>query len=225
MPDSAPSLPAIGTEKLIGNAGGFDVVVKVQGPAGQTTPLQVICLFENSNPQDIYQSPPALPAALNGLVHVDQALHGLLTDLRQSNRFRGDALETLLLVPPAATISAQRLLLIGLGSRAAATQNTATLMHQVALTGMREALRLEVSSYSHAVDLQDGGFPVLPVDITHAVLAGTLEAYRTQQYLAAQQAAPTPLVKQFTLLTGPATFALATTGATSFLQSLKQENQ
>lgn len=201
------------------------MLVKVQGPADQATPLQVICLFESTNSQDIYQSPPALPAALNGLVHVDQALHGLLTDLRQSGRFRGDALETLLLAPPVASIKAHLLLLIGLGNRVAANQNTVTLMQQVSLTGMREALRLGVPSYSHAVDLQDGGFPVVPVDITHAVLTGILEAYRTQQYLAAQQASPAPLLKQFTLLTGPATYASAVKKAATFLRSYSVEQE
>jgi hypothetical protein len=223
MPDSSHPLPALGTETMVGQASGLDLLVRVQGPADQATPLQVICLFENTNPQDIYQSPPALPAALNGLVHVDQALHGLLTELRQSGRFRGFALETLLLLPPAGTLKAPQLLLIGLGSRAAAQQNMAALMHQVGLTGMREALRLAVPSYSHAANLQDGGLGVVPADITQAVLAGTLEAYRTQHYLAARQAAPEPLVRQFTMLTGPATFALAGEGVTAFLQNYSTE--
>jgi hypothetical protein len=40
----------------------------VQGPSGQETPLQVACLFEYVE-GDI-TTPPALPAALNGMLHL-----------------------------------------------------------------------------------------------------------------------------------------------------------
>lgn len=212
---AAAPLPAVGTEQLAGQATGLAVLVKAQGPASQPTPLQVICLFDNSNPQDIYQSPPALPAARNGLVHVDQALGGQLTELRRAGHFRGYPLETLLLRPPAGTVPAARLLLVGLGSRAAAT-NLESLMEQVGLTAMREALHLGVVSYSFAANVQDGGLAVVPASLARALLTGTFAAYRTQQYLAARQLGPPPTVRQLTMLAGPPTFAHAVAGVEQF---------
>lgn len=52
-----------------------------------------------------------------GMVHVDEALHGLISELRKTNKFEGKFLETLLIVPPTNTISAKKLMLIGLGNR------------------------------------------------------------------------------------------------------------
>jgi hypothetical protein len=54
-----------------------------------------------------------LPAG--GLLHLDQALGGTLTSLRRSGHFRADAMETLLLDRPPATIHARSVLVIGLG--------------------------------------------------------------------------------------------------------------
>lgn len=212
-------LPAVGAEHLAGQADGLAVLVKAQGPASQPTPLQVICLFDNSNPQDIYQSPPALPADRNGLVHVDQALGGQLTALRQTGHFRGQALETLLLTLPANILPATRLLLVGLGNRAAAATGLEPLMEQVGLTAMREALRLGVASYSFAANVQDGGLTVVPANIAHALLTGTFAAYRTQQYLADSQLGQPPTVRQLTLLAGPPTFVHAVAGVEQFFSN------
>jgi hypothetical protein len=216
---SSETLPAVGTEQLAGQALGLAVLVKAQGPAGQATPLQVICVFDNSNPQDIYQSPPALPADRNGLVHVDQALGGQLTALRRAGHFGGQPLETLLLMPPAGTLPAARLLLVGLGSRVAAATTLAPLMERVGLVALRAAELLGVSSYSFAADVQDGGLTGVAVDIAHAVLTGTFSAYRTQQYLAAQGLGAPPVVRQHTLLAGPPTFAHAVAGMEGFFRS------
>ncbi|TDN36777.1 hypothetical protein A8B98_07240 [Hymenobacter sp. UV11] len=208
----------MGTEQLAGQADGLAVLVKAQGPASQPTPLQVICLFDSSNPQDIYQSPPALPAARNGLVHVDQALGGQLTALRRAGHFRGLPVETLLLTPPAGTMPATRLLLLGLGSRAIAATSLESLLEQVGLTAMREALRLGVASYSFAANVQDGGLTVVPAPVTQALLTGTFAAYRTQQYVAAHQLGPPPTVRQLTMLAGPPTFAHAVAGVEQFFR-------
>ena len=70
----------------------------MQSPSAQETPLQIVCLFEYTE-GDIFNSPPALPKELNGMVHVDEALHGLITELRKTNKFEGKFLETLLDYP------------------------------------------------------------------------------------------------------------------------------
>jgi hypothetical protein len=208
---AAPAV--VGTEAKVGQVDGLAVVVKVQGPSTQETPLQVACLFEYVE-GDIFKAPPALPAAVNGMVHLDQALHGLVTDLRKSGKFGGHALETLLIVPPKGTIPAERLLLIGLGDRKTFTP---TLMRQVGAVGMREALRLGVRSYSHASDLKDGGIEAPVAEVADAVLGGAFDALRAQRYLSEKGASPAPSVHQLTLLAGPAFFADTTATARQLL--------
>ncbi|WP_210519717.1 M17 family peptidase N-terminal domain-containing protein [Hymenobacter terricola] len=213
---AAPPPVAAGTEKAVGQAGGVAVRVKVQGPSEQETPLQVVCVFEY-NADDIYRSPPALPAALNGLVHVDQALGGLLTELRRSGRFHGYEMETLLLETPPGSVKARQLLLVGLGDRHRI--DFSSTMHKVGLVGMREALRLGVASYSHSSDLKDAGLDSPAGDVVRAVLEGALEAYRTQQFLAGRNAARPPSVQQLTLLAGPSFFAPSAEAAAKFVAS------
>ena len=207
---------AVGTEAKPGQLDGLTVVVKVQGPATQQTPLQVACLFEYVE-GDIFKSPPALPAAVNGMVHLDQALHGLVTDLRKSGKFAGHALETLLVAPPKGTIPAGRLLLIGLGDRKTFTP---ALMRQVGAVGMREALRLGVTSYSQASDLKDAGIDSPTAEVADALLTGAIDALRTQRFLVEKEASPAPSVRTLTLLTGPAFFADTTAAAGKLLRQL-----
>ena len=76
--------PAIGTKEIVARVDGIEIEVIVQSPSAQVTPLQIVCLFEYTE-GDIFNSPPALPRELNGMLHVDEALHGLITDLRKTN--------------------------------------------------------------------------------------------------------------------------------------------
>ena len=147
------TLPAVGTKEILGKVDGINIEVIVQSPSAQETPLQIVCLFEYTE-GDIFNSPPALPKELNGMLHVDEAFHGLITELRKTNKFEGKALETLLIIPSANTIPAKKLLIIGLGNR---NDFKPEMMRLVGVTGMREALRLGVTSYSHASDLKDAG--------------------------------------------------------------------
>lgn len=199
---ASKTLPALKTSETIGKVEGLDVEVVVQSPSAQETPLQIVCLFEYVE-GDIFNSPPALPKELNGIVHVDQALHGLITELRQTNKFEGKLLETLLIIPPPNTITAKKLLLIGLGSR---KYFKPEMMRLVGITGMREALRLEVPSYSHASDLKDAGYSSPTAEIAGYVIQGALEALQTQQYLKKHNAASTSSVTKISLLSGPAYF-------------------
>lgn len=199
--DAAIVLPQVGTVESIGKK-GVEVEVKVQSPSAQETPLQIICLFEYTE-GDIFNSPPALPKELNGLVHVDEALGGLITEIRKKNQFEGKALETLLIKPPANSIPAKKLLLIGLGSR---NDFKPENMRMVGVVGMREALRLGVPSYSHASDLKDAGYSSPTAEVTGEVVKGALEAYQTQKDLEAKGMADPVSVTKITLLSGPAFF-------------------
>ena len=199
--DAAKTTP-VGTSEVLGRANGVAIEIKVQSPSSQRTPLQIVCVFEYTA-GDIFNSPPALPRELNGVVHIDDALKGLITDLRKSGKFAGHACETLLLAPPTGTIPAQRLLLIGLGDR---NKFTAALMTDVGRVGMREALRLGVSSYSHASDLKDSGIDSPTGEVAQNVVKGALEAYETELYLRSKHASVTKPITKLTLLTGPAFF-------------------
>jgi hypothetical protein len=198
----AQDLPAIGTASIAGKAAGVAVEVKVMSPSAQVTPLQIACVFEYTE-GDI-TNPPALPAQLNGMLHLDEALHGIISELRKSGQFTGHAFETLLITPPPGTIPAKQLLLIGLGNR-----NTfnAQIMYTVGSIGMREALRLGVSAYTHASDIKDAGVDSPTAEVAENVVKGALDAYNTQLHLKEKKMSVfKPLVK-FTLLSGPAFYA------------------
>jgi len=208
------TLPSVGTTETAGISNGVTFEVTVQGPAGEETPLQIACLFEYLE-GDIYTSPPALSKELNGMVHVDEALSGLITDIRKSKKFEGKALETLLIVPPANTLKAQKLLLIGLGDRTTFQPET---MRLVGLVGMREALRLGVDSYAHASDLKDAGYSSPTADVAGYVVQGALEAYQTQSYLLSKNASDPLTVKKVTLLAGPAYLSDSVEGAKKIIE-------
>lgn len=198
----AATLPSVGDTATLGNIEGVAIEVVVQSPSAQETPLQIVCLFEYTE-GDIFNAPPALPKNLNGMVHVDEALNGLITDLRKTNRFEGKLLETLLIVPPPNSIKAKKLLLIGLGNR---NDFKAEIMRLVGITGMREALRLGVNSYSHASDLKDAGIDSPTAEVARNVVKGAMQAFSTQQYLNQKQASTPLTVTKLSILSGPSFF-------------------
>jgi hypothetical protein len=143
------------------------------------------------------------------LVHLDQALGGLITELRKTGKFAGHTLETLLITPPPGRISAKKLLLIGLGDR---NKFTPELILSVAGVGMQEALRLGVTQYAFATDLKDAGIDSPTALVAGYGVTGAVAAYRTQALLKTRgMAAFKPMVK-VTLLAGPSFFTVAGKG-------------
>ena len=197
-PNQPQSLPAIGSATILGKIDNVAIEAKVQSPSHQPTPLQIVCLFEYTE-GDIF-NPPALPAAANGMVHVDEAFHGIITELRKSGRFAGHALETLLITPPPGTVPAQKLLLIGLGNR---NEFTPELMTKVGRVGMREALRLRVNSYSHASDLKDAGVDSPTGLVAQNVIKGAFQAYEVELFLKSKHLTDFKPLTRVTLLSGP----------------------
>lgn len=218
-PQTSKILPSVGTKESVGKVDSVEIETLVQSPSAQDTLLQVICAFEYTE-GDIYKSPPALPKDLNGMVHLDEALHGLITDLRKTGKFEGKLLETLLITPSSNTIPAKKLLLIGLGNR---NDFKPEMMRLIGLTGMREALRLGVASYSHASDLKDAGISSPTADVAGYVVQGAIEAYRTQNYLVKQNASSPLTVTKITLLAGPAYFDDSKEGIKKVIESLSSK--
>lgn len=197
----------IGTTKVWGKVDGISIIGLVQGPSAAVAPLQVACVFEYTE-GDIF-NPPALPAALNGMVHLDHALKGQITELRKSGKFEGNYLETLLITPPKGAMKAPKLLLIGLGDR---NHFNADMMTTVGAVALREAIRIGVSGFAFASDIKDAGIDSPTALVTANVTKGILQAWHTQRYLQQHHLAPAKPMTKATLLAGPAFFETAGEG-------------
>jgi len=212
-----PKATAIGTSTIWGNVDGLAIEGLVQGPSAAISELQIACIFEYTE-GDIFISPPALPAALNGLVHLDKALHGTLTEMRKSGKFKGHACETILLTPTqGGALASKKLLLIGLGNR---QDFNAEQMKDIAHVAMREALRLGVEDFSFASDLKDAGVDSPTALIAENIVLGSIDAFRTQKWLGAKNMDQSPKLKKITLLAGPAFFETAGEGIKKAISSL-----
>ncbi|SEW43042.1 Cytosol aminopeptidase family, N-terminal domain [Chitinophaga sp. YR573] len=199
---------ATGTSTIWGKIDGVAIEGMVQGPSTAITPLQIACVFEYTE-GDIFNAPPALPAAVNGMVHLDKDLNGIITDIRKSGKFTGHTFETLLITPPAGAISPKKVLLIGLGDR---NKFTPELMTDIASVAMREALRLGVTGFAFASDLKDAGIDSPTALVAGNVVKGMFNAYRTEAYLREKKMSSyKPLVK-VTLLAGPSFYTTAGQG-------------
>ncbi|WP_053058456.1 M17 family peptidase N-terminal domain-containing protein [Pedobacter sp. BMA] len=216
-PAFAQATTAIGTAKVWGTVDGIAIEGVVQGPSVQVSDLQVACVFEYTE-GDIFKSPPALPPALNGLVHLDQDMKGLLTEIRKGGKFLGHANETLLLTPPKGTIGGRRLLLIGLGDR---NKFTPELMTGIGSVAMREALKLGVTSFSFASDLKDAGIDSPTALVAGNVVKGIFEAYRAQLWLKEKQMVQVKPISKVILLAGPAFFTTAGEGIQEAVSAIK----
>jgi hypothetical protein len=207
----------IGSSKTWGTVDGIALTGLVQGPSSASAPLQVACVFEYTE-GDIFNAPPALPAPLNGMVHLDHALDGIITDIRKSGKFKGLQNETILITPPNGTMSAPKLLLIGLGKR---ENFTPEIMVEIGTIATREALRLGVESFAFASDIKDAGIDSPTAPTAGNVVKGIIEAYRTQCYLKSKHMAQYTPLKQVYLLAGPNFFNIAGKGIEDAISTLK----
>lgn len=208
----------VGTSVIWGKVDGVAIEGMVQGPSAEVADLQVACVFEYTE-GDIFNSPPALPAAVNGMVHLDEALKGIITEVRKSGKFAGHAFETLLITPPAGSLGSKKLLLIGLGDR---NKFTPELMKSVGAVAMNEALRLSVSHYAFASDLKDAGIDSPTALVANYVVAGSFEAYRTQAWLKDKKMAAYKPLTKITLLAGPAFYSVAGEGIKEAIAKLNK---
>jgi hypothetical protein len=209
---------AVGTSKDWGAVDGISMIGLDQGPSSADAELQVACVFEYTE-GDIYNA-SALPAELNGLVHLDKALKGEFTKIRQSGQFQGHALETILITPPAGFISAKKLLLIGLGNR-----NTFTpeLMISVGEVAAREAMRLGVTNFAFASDLKDAGIDSPTALVAGNVVRGIVLASRSETYLKEHKLSNTKKLEKVYLLAGPSFFEVAGGGISKTVDEMNKK--
>ncbi|MEY8759027.1 M17 family peptidase N-terminal domain-containing protein [Chryseobacterium tongliaoense] len=208
----------IGTTKIWGTVDGISVQGLVQGPSAAVADLQIACVFEYTE-GDIF-NPPALPKELNGMIHLDEALKGIITDVRKTGKFKGHALETLLITPPKGSLASKKLLLIGLGNR---NSFDAGLMKEVGSVAMREALKLQVKTVSFASDIKDAGIDSPTALVAENVVLGAFDAYRAQTYLNAQHLSDKIKLQKLILLAGPSFFTVAGGGIQEAISKLNSK--
>jgi hypothetical protein len=171
---------------------GLPVTVLVKSPADTQTDLQIFCLFRSS-PEN----------ALRGsLSEIDAKPHGLLGEIRSPELFGGELGETILLTPPAGTIAAKRVLIIGLGD---ASGFTAERMYLVGKIALREADRLGAAHPFFAPTVLDGGVSGFSTGaVAEQVVRGFRDALASERLLHEKNAGPAPAVVDFTFLAGAA---------------------
>lgn len=185
-PDSStPARLPIGTANQV----VFDVVA--WGPARADVDLSVACMFEHEMPGS---------TMAGGLLGLDQALDGKLSQLRASGAFRAQEMETLLISLPPATVAARALLVIGLGDPEQLSSDTLRRATRVA---MREAVRHGALSMAFAPSVLDAGHTDnAALDMPAVMLDGMLTALQAETTLASLGLAPPPALRHCTFDVG-----------------------
>ena len=118
-------------EKAFDAPNNVKLKVRMEGPYTADVPLQIVCYFKYT---------AAGAKRMTGApVELDKRLGGVIAALRERGEFAGDDGETLLIVPPAASIKAKALLLVGLGDEEALAVQ---VLERVGKISLREAAHL-----------------------------------------------------------------------------------
>jgi len=183
-------------EVALNGTNDVKIKVRMEGPYTADTPLQIVCYFRYS---------PVSVTKLSGApVELDKKLGGVIVSLRSRGEFAGEALESILLAPPAGSIKAKRLLLIGLGDESTLSLDR---MEQVGRVALREAARLGARDVAFAPMIKDAGNDEIPAgDVETAVTRGMLLAYDTEKRLQAQGLAAPYTLTSWEVEAGPAYF-------------------
>jgi hypothetical protein len=162
---SASSSPAV---LSVANA-TIPTRVLSQSPADTVTDLQIICLF-HSDPSN----------TLHGaLIETNEKLKGLLDRVRKPGLFAGDLGETLLITPPAGTLAAKKLLIIGLGDSQTFAPERMQLVGAIAY---RESNRIGIVHPFFAPTVIDGGVTKFTTgEIAGQFIRGFLRAAATER--------------------------------------------
>ena len=163
-----------------------------QSPSATDTELQVVCFFDQTLNQ-VYGG---------GTELVDAGFKGAIRELRSEDIFRGERLETLLLQPQTHQIPARRLLMIGLGDPAQLTLDTLQAVGRIAV---REAIKLNVWSFSFAPSLKDAGLSMFEAsEVSVALAQGMVRAIAQAETLHARGLDASFLLEEIVFLAGPA---------------------
>ncbi len=145
--------------------------VLAQSPAETDTDLQIICLFESVPENTLHGS----------LAEMNGKLKGLFDQIRKPDLFRGGLGETIVIVPPAGSLAARKLLIIGLGDSQTFSPERMDLIGSIAY---RESNRLGISHPFFAPTILDGGVSKYTTgQVSEKFVAGFLRAARTEKIL------------------------------------------
>jgi Cytosol aminopeptidase family, N-terminal domain len=165
--------------------------VLVQSPADTETDLQIICLFRSDSSNTLHGS----------LVETNEKLKGLLDQIRKPTLFRGELGETLLLTPPAGSVAARRVLIIGLGDSQSFTPERMELVGSILY---REGNRLGSAHPFFAPTVLDGGVTKYTTgQVSEQVISGFLRAAHTEKMLKDAGTSAGPVIQDLTYLAGP----------------------
>lgn len=170
--------------------GPIPLRILVQSPADTEADLQIICLFRSDNANKLHGS----------LIETNEKLKGLLDKIRKPSLFRSELGETLLL-QPAGSLTAKRVLIIGLGDSQTFTPERMELVGAIAY---REASRLGVAHPFFAPTILDGGVTKFTTgQVSEQVIGGFFRAAKTEKLLNSEGKAPLPIIQDLTYLAGP----------------------
>jgi hypothetical protein len=182
-------------KKSVAAPNGQTISVEMIGPVTQSTDLQIICVLKHDPAGDKY---------IEAMDDLNQKLHRILSNLRERGEFAGELGETLLITPPAGSITPKQLLLIGIGEESAVSLDRLTLVGGIAA---RESARLKAANVSFAPTLRDQGSTRVDVgDGDGAFTRGWILAYDTEAKLRSQNLAPATSISSLTIEAGPKYF-------------------
>jgi hypothetical protein len=191
-----PVLADSPTERPIDAPNGMHLSVKIIGPVTQAADLQIICVFKHDPAGDKY---------IEAMKDFNDKLGGLLSSVRDRGEFAGDTGETFMFTPPADSIAAKRVLLIGVGEDKNLSIDTLRLVGRIAA---REAVHTNAAHVAFAPALRDQGSTRIDVgDCDAAVAEQFLLAYDTELRLQTQGLAPKASIEDFTIEAGRKFFA------------------
>jgi hypothetical protein len=175
------------------NVEGAPIPIQIlaQSPAESSTDLQVICLFRSSPVNALHGS----------LTETNEKMNGLLEFIRKPGLFRGELGETLLIAPPQNSLTAKRLLIIGLGDSQTFTPQQMQLVGEIFYV---EASRIGVAHPFFAPTILDGGIAKFTTgEIAEQVISGFLRARAIDEALRDANASASQGITALTYLAGP----------------------
>jgi len=142
-----------------------------------------------------------------GLLHLNNALSGMLTQMRDDGVYLGQPMETLLISRPPPTIAARTVMVIGMGEPA---EWTAAVTAKAVETAIRAATQLGATSAAFAPSLLDSGLlPHATAGVASTMMNAVTRAIDVQVSIAAYGLAPTSSLRRWVFDVGEAGFAAA----------------
>lgn len=167
----------------------FDVVA--WGPAQANVDFSVACMFEHEMGH---------AGMTGGLLALDTALGGHLSQVRAAGVFRAQPMETLLVASPRPGLAARTVLVIGLGDPVTLDGER---LQRACCVAMREAICHGARTMAFAPSVLDAGhLDNAALNMQEVMLAGMLEALRAKQMLAAAGLTAAPMLRHCTFDVG-----------------------